>query len=81
MIKPMRPQYDVALKALKDAHAAYLQSNNMEIKIKESLGVGFNATGMSHGPFSGTNKVLGIISKLENENTVLFTEMWARTCP
>jgi hypothetical protein len=51
--------YDSALKALQDAHDACLKCVDRDV------------LGMSHGPFSGVNKALGIIKLLEEENALL----------
>lgn len=52
-----RPYYDKALKALKTAREACFKHPDRDL------------LGMSHGPFSGVNEALGIVSQLE---TVLF---------
>ncbi len=55
-----RPYYTQALKALTDAHSACHQAWASDPKQ--------NPVGMSHGPFSGVNKALGIVDALEQEN-------------
>jgi hypothetical protein len=51
-----RPYYERALEALKSAHEACFSHPDRD------------ALGMSHGPFSGVNEALGIVSLLEDEN-------------
>lgn len=51
-----RPHYDRAWKALQAAHDACFKHPERDV------------LGMSHGPFSGVNEVLGIVSMLEEEN-------------
>ena len=53
------PRYNEAWEALSEAHAACFKHPER------------GPIGMSHGPFSGVNKALGIISLLEDENAVL----------
>ena len=48
-----RPFYDRCLKALDEAHKACFKHPDRDI------------LGMSHGPFSGVNEVLGIVDSLE----------------
>lgn len=48
-----RPEYDKALKALSEAHAACFKHEDRDV------------LGMSHGPFSGVNKALEIVLSLE----------------
>ena len=52
-------KYAEAFEALKEAHAACFKRPQRDV------------LGMSHGPFSGVNKALGIISQLEHENEKL----------
>jgi hypothetical protein len=54
-----RPMYDRALKALQAAHDACFKHPERDV------------LGMSHGPFSGVNEALGIVSMLEEENKSL----------
>lgn len=54
-----RPYYDRALKALQAAHDACFKAPDRDV------------LGMSHGPFSGVNEALGIITDLEAENVRL----------
>lgn len=49
------PMYDQALAALSAAHEACFKNPDRGV------------LGMSHGPFSGVNEALGIISLLETE--------------
>jgi hypothetical protein len=58
-----RPKYDQALRALQDAHDACFNHPGRDV------------LGMSHGPFSGVNEALGIITLLENENTMLRAQL------
>ena len=51
--------YDKALSLLQAAHDACFKSEDRDV------------LGMSHGPFSGVNEVLGIIKLLEEENEIL----------
>lgn len=51
-----RPEYDRALKALQAAYDACYNHPGRDV------------LGMSHGPFSGVNEVLGIVDRLESEN-------------
>lgn len=53
------PLYDRAVKALRAAHDACFKHPDRDV------------LGMSHGPFSGVNEVLGIIAELESENRAL----------
>lgn len=48
-----RPYYDKALKALQEAHNACFKHPERDV------------LGMSHGPFSGVNETLGIVTELE----------------
>lgn len=48
-----RPSYDKALLALSEAHTACFKHEDRDV------------LGMSHGPFSGVNKALGIVLSLE----------------
>ena len=50
-----RPKYDEALAALEEAHKACFTNERLPV------------LGMSHGPFSGVNKALGIVDTLERE--------------
>lgn len=54
-----RPQYQAALVALQQAHDACFQHPERDV------------LGMSHGPFSGVNVALGIVTLLEEENQQL----------
>lgn len=54
-----RPLYDEAYQALKAAHEACFNHTDRP------------ALGMSSGPFSGVNVVLGIVRRLEAENAEL----------
>jgi hypothetical protein len=54
-----RPLYEKAWNALQAAHRACFDHPDRD------------AIGMSHGPFSGVNEVLGIVSELELENIEL----------
>lgn len=53
------PQYQAALAALQQAHDACFKHPERDV------------LGMSHGPFSGVNVVLGIVTLLEEENQQL----------
>ena len=53
------PLYDQALKALEAAYSACFKHPDRDV------------LGMSSGPFSGVNEVLGIICRLEEENEIL----------
>ncbi len=59
MAKPGFPLYTKALEALSAAHKACFDHPDRDV------------LGMSHGPFSGVNEALGIISLLEEENIQL----------
>lgn len=50
---PRRRFYNIALAALQDAHTACFKHPDRDV------------LGMSHGPFSGVNQVLGLIDELE----------------
>lgn len=52
---PDRPYYDRACKALQAAHDACMGHPGRDV------------LGMSHGPFSGVNEALGIVSELERK--------------
>jgi hypothetical protein len=54
-----RPYYNKALKALNEAHKACYKCWEKDTDR--------NPVGMSHGPFSGVNEVLGIVSQLESD--------------
>lgn len=54
-----RPLYMHALRALQSAHNACFKHPERDV------------LGMSNGPFSGVNEVLGIVSELERENMLL----------
>jgi hypothetical protein len=54
-----RPYYDRASKALEAANQACFKHPDRDV------------LGMSHGPFSGVNEVLGMVALLEEENTRL----------
>lgn len=49
------PYYDRALKALQAAHDACFNAPGRDV------------LGMTHGPFSGVNEVLGIVAELESK--------------
>ena len=53
------PYYQQALDALEEAHKACFDHPDRGVR------------GMSHGPFSGVNKALGIVRLLEDENRAL----------
>lgn len=53
------PRYNRAWEALKSAHTACFAHPER------------GPIGMSQGPFSGVNEVLGIIAELEDENAML----------
>ena len=55
-------KYEEASEALQEAHNACFKHTERDV------------LGMSHGPFSGVNKALGIISQLESENKELRAE-------
>lgn len=59
MIDPKRPQYSKAYQALESAHQACFDHPDR------------GPLGMSHGPFSGVNVALGVVSELEREITEL----------
>jgi len=54
-----RPNYTQALEALQAAHDACVRDERRDV------------LGMSHGPFSGVNVALGIVARLEAENSRL----------
>ncbi len=54
-----RPYYERAHAALEAAHKACFDHPDRDV------------LGMSHGPFSGVNEVLGIVLLLERENQML----------
>lgn len=58
-VESERPLYARALAALQAAHDACYRHPERPV------------LGMSHGPFSGVNEALGIVSILEKENAVL----------
>ena len=60
-----RPLYRRASEALDAAHKACFNHPGRDV------------LGMSHGPFSGVNVALGIVSGLEHENAVLRTRLRA----
>lgn len=62
-LKWSRPFYTQALKALEEAHRACFNHPNRDI------------LGMSSGPFSGVNEVLGLFSKIEEDRAVLLTRI------
>lgn len=47
------PKYRLALEALQAAHDACFKDQTRDV------------LGMSHGPFSGVNRVLGLVSEME----------------
>ncbi len=67
MSKPGFPLYTKALAALSAAHQACFDHPDRDV------------LGMSHGPFSGVNEALGIISLLEEENIKLRALLGLRT--
>lgn len=54
-----RPEYHRALKALQAAHDVCFKHPERDVR------------GMSSGPFSGVNEVLGIVSRLETRDRFL----------
>lgn len=58
-MKAERPLYNRAMAALEAAHKACFKHADRPL------------LGMSHGPFSGVNEVLGIVAELERENVKL----------
>lgn len=74
-----RPCYERALLALTEAHAALYRANSRLVALTNAgiKGLEGDVLGMSSGPFSGVNEVLGIVARLEEENQRLKAQLAA----